>query len=195
MNRRQAVQQVAALLGGSVLGAQLFIQSGCNPIDTAKVAEAPAGTFFSADEITLLDEITETIIPRTDTPGAKDAKVAEFMNVMVRDCYTKDDQKIFKDGLKKLQQLCKEKYRADFLRIDAAQRKAFINFINSEELTYSKNKKKEEPAHYFRMLRELTLLGFFTSETGATKTLRYVSVPGRYDACMPYTPEEKAWAT
>lgn len=195
MNRRKAVQHVALLLGGSVLGAEMFIQSGCNPIDTKKVAEAPVTTFFSEVEIELLDEITETIIPRTDTPGAKDAKVAEFMNVMVRDCYTKEDQKIFKEGLKKLQQQCKEKYRADFMRVNADQKKEFINLVNREELDYNKNKKKGDPKHYFRMLRELTLLGFFTSEPGATKVLRYVSVPGKYEPCIPYTKGEKAWAT
>jgi hypothetical protein len=50
------------------------------------------------------------------------------------------------------------------------------------------------PAHYFRMMKELALLGYFTSEVGCTQALRYVESPGRFDACIPYTPGEPAWA-
>jgi len=50
------------------------------------------------------------------------------------------------------------------------------------------------PAHYFTMMKQLTLLGYFTSKPGATEALRYVPVPGRYEGCIPYTKGEKAWA-
>ncbi len=50
------------------------------------------------------------------------------------------------------------------------------------------------PAHYFRMMKELALLGYFTSEVGCTQALRYVETPGRFDPCIPYTPGEPAWA-
>jgi hypothetical protein len=51
-----------------------------------------------------------------------------------------------------------------------------------------------QPAHYFRMMKELALLGFFTSKIGCTQALRYVEAPGRYDPCLPYSPGESAWA-
>ncbi len=51
-----------------------------------------------------------------------------------------------------------------------------------------------QPAHYFRMMKELALLGFFTSKIGCTQALRYVEAPGRFDPCLPYTPGEPAWA-
>ncbi len=194
MNRRQAVQRVSLLLGGTILGAELLVQNGCKPVDNKKVAVKPIGTFFSKDEITLLDEVAETIIPRTDTPGAKDAAVGAFINVMVRDCYTDSDQKIFKTGLKTLQQECKEKYRADFLKISAVKQKEFISEIHLQEIQYHNNKKEGDPTHYFRMLRELTVLGYFTSEPGATKALRYIAVPGKYEPCIEYKYEDKAWA-
>jgi hypothetical protein len=53
----------------------------------------------------------------------------------------------------------------------------------------------EEPAHYFRMMKELALLGYFTSEIGCTEALRYIETPGRYDPCLPYTPGDRAWAS
>ena len=52
----------------------------------------------------------------------------------------------------------------------------------------------DAPAHYFRMMKELALLGYFTSEIGYTQAQRYVESPGRFDPCVPYTPGEKAWA-
>lgn len=188
MNRRQAVQRVAIILGGTVLGADMFVQTGCNTVSKEK------GSFFTKGEISLLDEIAETIIPKTDTPGAKDAKVGEFMNVMVRDCYTEENQKIFSVGLKTIERLSREKNGKNFLNITPEQRTTLLTGIDKEQSAYHKSKKSEDPSHYFRLMKELTLLGYFTSELGATQSLRYVSVPGRYDPCIPYQKGEKAWA-
>ena len=52
----------------------------------------------------------------------------------------------------------------------------------------------DAPTHYFRMMKELTLLGYFTSEIGVTQALRYIEAPGRFDPCVPYTPGERIWA-
>ena len=190
MNRRQAVQRVALLLGGSVLGAELFIQTGCK----SETQEKVAGQFFTTDEISFLDEVAETIIPKTNTPGAKEAQVGAFMDVMVRDCYTKDDQKIFKEGIDKIKKLSKERFNKKFIDLQLEQRTELLTAVDNEQKEYHKNKKDDQPNHYFRMMRELTLLGFFTSEPGATKALRYVAIPGKYEACISYTKGEKAWA-
>lgn len=196
MNRRKAVQRVALLLGGSVLGAEMFIQTGCKSGDgEKKPAVAPEQDFFTKNEIAFLDELGETILPRTDTPGAKDARVGETINVLVRDCYSKSDQKVFRDGMKTIQKLSSGKYRADFMKMDPAERTELLTALDQEQREYQKNKKDDAPNHYFRMMRELVLLAFFTSEPGATKVLRYISVPGRFDPCVPYKTGERAWAT
>jgi hypothetical protein len=80
------------------------------------------------------------------------------------------------------------------MKITPEQRKELLNELDKEQKDYAKNKKKEDPAHYFTMMKQLTLLGYFTSEPGATKALRYVAVPGRFDACIPYKKGDKAWA-
>mgnify|MGYP006175875439 CR=1 FL=1 len=92
MNRREALSSVALLLGGTIIGSSAFL-SGCkaNP-------DAAAGVLSAAD-MSLLNDIAEIIIPTTNTPGAKAAKVGEFMGVIVTDCYDAKDQKVFKDGL------------------------------------------------------------------------------------------------
>jgi hypothetical protein len=193
MNRREAVSRVAFILGGTVIGANLFVDSACNP--SGKEA-GDVGSFFSQDRIAYLDEVAETILPRTSTPGAKDAKVGQFMSVMVKDCYTPADQKIFMEGVSsKLDEAAEKKGGKKFTELDATQRTALLIDLDKEQKEYQKNKKDEEPNHYFRMIKELTLLGFFTSEPGMTKALRYVPVPGKYDGCVPYKKGDRAWAT
>ena len=146
------------------------------------------------DDIAFLDEVGETILPKTDTPGAKDAQVGQFMKVMVTDCYTPDDQKTFTDGIEKLNKASKDKYKDDFMAITAKQKNELLNSLDKEATAYAKNKKKEDPNHYFTMMKQLTIWGYFTSEPGATKALRYVPVPGRYDGCIDYKKGDKAWA-
>jgi hypothetical protein len=75
------------------------------------------------------------------------------------------------------------------------QRHDLLVELDKEQRDHTKDKKKEDADHYFRMMKELTLLGYFTSEIGATKALRYIESPGRYDACIPYKKGDKAWAS
>jgi len=193
MNRRDALARVGLLLGGTIIGAEAFL-SGCTNPPAATIGGA--GTNFSPDDIAFLDEIAETILPKTDTPGAKEAKVGEFMGRIVKDCYTEADQKVFLDGMQKLDAACKTKNGGkSFMDCTQEQRHDLLVDLEKEQKDYMAKKKKEDPAHYFRMMKELTLWGYFTSEPGATKALRYVAVPGRYEGCVDYKKGEKAWAT
>lgn len=189
MNRREAIGRVALLLGGTVIGAEFFV-SGCK--SGTEVRDIPG--LFEPDNVAWLNEVGETILPQTATPGAKAANVGQFMAVMVRDCYTPEDQKIFLDGLKKLDDAAQKKSGSKFIDLNAADRTALLNDLDKEQKEYTKTKKEKDPNHYFRMIKELTLLGYFTSEVGATKALRYVAVPGRYDGDYPYKKGDHAWA-
>jgi hypothetical protein len=190
MNRRDALSRVALLLGGTVIGGELFL-SGCTSADK-KIGQS---VDFTADDLAYLDEIAETIIPATDTPGAKDAKVGQFMGVMVKDCYKPNEQKVFLEGMNKLNEASKKKFSGSgFMKITPEQRKELLNELDKEQKAYAKDKKKDDDPHYFTLMKQLTLLGYFTSEPGATKALRYVPVPGRFDACIPYKKGDKAWA-
>ncbi len=191
MNRREALSSVALLLGGTIIGAEVFL-SGCTNADK-KIGMA--GLNFSPDDISFLDEVGDTIIPATDTPGAKEAKIGEFMHTIVRDCYEPENQKIFMDGMGKLNEASKTKSGKYFVESSPAERKALLIDLDKEQKEYTAKKKPTDPAHYFRMMKELTIWGYFTSEPGATKALRYVAVPGRYEGCVPYKKGDKAWAT
>lgn len=188
MNRREALQNVALLLGGTIVGGTVFLQSGCK-------SEKKVNTIFTESDVALMDEIAETILPKTNTPGAKDAKVGAFMSLMVLDCYKPKDQEAFVAGLKKVDELSKEKNNASFIKATPEQRTALLTALDQEQKDYMSKKQKDDAAHYFRMMKELTLLGFFTSEVGATQALRYIAVPGKYDGAYPYKKGDRAWAT
>lgn len=190
MNRREALSRVALILGGTVIGANVFLE-GCKPADK----KAMTGLDFQPEDIAYLDEIAETILPTTaSSPGAKAAGVGTFMTVMVKDCYEEKDQKLFTEGMEKLQDASIKKNDKSFMESTPQQRHDLLVELDKEQKEHEKNKKKEDPNHYFRMMKELTLLGYFTSEIGATKALRYVESPGRYDGCVPYKKGDKAWA-
>jgi len=186
MNRRESLSRVAIIMGGTVLGAEAFL-SGCKTNSK--------GVTFSKEDIAFLNEVAETILPATNTPGAKEAKVGEFMSVMVNDCYETKNQTIFMEGMKKLEAASKKLNNKSFMESTPAQRKALLEGLDKEAKEYQKTKKEEDPTHYFRMIKELTLSGFFSSEVGATKVLRYVAVPGKFIGSYPYKKGEKAWAT
>jgi hypothetical protein len=191
MNRREALSSVALLLGGTIIGAEAFL-SGCTNTDKKL---GSSGLNFSPDEISFLDEVGETIIPATSTPGAKDTQIGEFMHVIVRDCYDDQNQQIFLDGMNKLNEASRQKNGKSFMESSPAERKSLLIDLDKEQKNYTAKKKASDPTHYFRMMKELTIWGYFTSQPGATKDLRYVAVPGKYEGCIPYKKGDRAWAT
>jgi hypothetical protein len=217
MKRREAVQYISLLVGGTIIGGNYFL-SGCK-------SKTGVSMTFTPDDISFLDEIAETILPATKTPGAKAAKVGQFMTVMVNDCYEAPDQKIFHEGMGKLDEASRKKNGKSFMDSSPEQRhdllveldkdasafqKKVNDYYNSlteeqkHEMAMNKNfdqsdplapKKREDPNYYFLQMKQLTLLGYFTSEIGCTQARRYVETPGRYEGCVPYAKGDKAWAT
>lgn len=188
MDRREAITQVSWILGGTIIGSSVFLETGC------KSSLKQTAVFFDTKTIALLNEMGETILPQTSTPGAKEAKVGEFMAIMVKDCYTEKDQGIFREGIKRLEKRCNEENGKTFMECTPQERTAFFIKMDTLQKAYMDAKKPEQPAHYFRMIKELTLLGFFTSEVGSTKALRYIETPGKYDGNVTYKKGDRAWA-
>jgi Gluconate 2-dehydrogenase subunit 3 len=190
MNRRDALNRVALLVGGGIVGGAAFLE-GCKTADKKMAIGLP----FTAENISFLDEVAETIIPTTNTPGAKAARVGAFMNTMVTDCYEEKDQKIFIDGIASIDKACEKLHNHGFMKASPEHRNEVLTLLDKEQKEYNVTKKKDDPNHYFSLMKQLTLLGYFTSEIGATQALRYVAVPGKYEGCIPYKKGDKAWAT
>ena len=201
LTRREVIQRVTALLGGAAFtGGDRLLALAFDDAALANAMAQGAGTFLAAD-LALLDEIAETILPETTTPGAKAAKTGAFMALMVTDAYTDRAREAFRDGMRQIA-------ATGFMSASPAQRLALLQSLDREQkavmdarLVPPTNRApipeapaSDEPAHYFRMMKELALLGYFTSEIGCTKALRYIEAPGKYDPCAPHAPGDRSWA-
>lgn len=199
VDRREAIRRVSALLGGIALVSETALLDACGGERSAGRA---AATSFSADDVAYLDEVAETILPETSTPGAKAAQCGAFMALMVTDTYQDRDQQVFKSGLQQLDTACRQMHKTGFMTATPAQRLALLEQIDKEQKAYMDDREArrtpggtpDTPPHYFRMMKELTLLGYFTSEIGYTKAMRYAEAPGRFDPCAPYKQGETSWA-
>ncbi|GGK87742.1 gluconate 2-dehydrogenase subunit 3 family protein [Rufibacter glacialis] len=187
MNRREAVAAIGWILGGTMIGAEMLV--------SCTSSAGKVNQLFDLDQVAFLDEVGETILPTTATPGAKAAKIGHFMATMVQDCYKAEDQQVFLKGISQLDDACQEKFGKKFLKASAQERTQLLTQLDAAQKNHQQTKKEDEPNHYFRMMKELTMLGFFTSEVGATQALRYAPVPGKYEGCVPYKKGDKAWAT
>jgi len=182
MDRRQAIQRAAMVLGYSISAPALIgVLKGCKA--SPEIGYTPV--FFNADQAAVMAEVAEIIIPKTETPGAKDTGVPGFMDLMLKDCYSPEDQKRFLDGVTSLDNSAKEAYGDAFMDCTPEQQKELVLKVHSEAiaLVRSENPPKDRP--FILMAKELTMLGFFTSEAGATQVLNYVPVPGSYQGCVP----------
>jgi hypothetical protein len=188
VTRREAIRRVSVLFGGVALIGQSAWLAGC-----ATGARAP-GALFSDADVTLLGEIADTILPDTKTPGAKAAGVGPFIAVMVRDTYDPRERRLFVEGLETLERESLAQNGGGFMASSPAQRVALLERLDRESIEYMRQPGAGDRPHYFRMIKELTLLGYFTSEIGYTQAMRYVETPGRFDPCVTYTAGDKAWA-
>lgn len=191
MDRRQLIKQIALLTGTAVVGGELFL-SGCKSSETAPVG------FFTGKDISFFDEVAETILPKTNTPGAKEAKVGEFMASYSTDCYNELQLKTLKEGITKLNEVSEKIYGRSFPEATALQKQDLLTQTDAEAKKYnegSKRQSKEEyPPHYFTLMKQLVLFGFFTSKPGVTQVLRYSPVPGKYEGCIDYKEGDGSWA-
>src|SRR5438034_7855049 len=178
IDRREAIKRVTVLLGSvALIGGSGLLEACERAQRNAASAQAGAGT-FTAQDIALLDEVADTILPETKTPGAKAAHVGAFMALMVTDTYDERQQTIFRDGIRKLNE-------ASFMTATPAQRLALLERLDREQKAYMDARARGAPAHYFRLMKELALLGYLTSDLGCTHAMRYEEAPVRFGPCVP----------
>ncbi len=188
LNRRDAVQRIALLLGGVISAPAMAGIRGEKTYHGVSI-------IANEDQVALITEVADTIIPSTKTPGAKAAKVEEFIIRVVRDCYPKEDQEHFYAGLAKLNADCKAASGKDFLQASATERKdALTKCMLEADQERKASRGKKAPNPFFFMIKELTTTGYFTSKIGATEALEYLPIPGKFDGCMPLSPNQKTWA-
>lgn len=194
MERRDLLKMIAAATGMAMIGSAYAYDLAPN----VKWQD----TSFKQNDINFLNELAEVIMPRTDTPGAKDAKVGESMAIMVNDCYEAEQVANFKNGIKTIEELAQSTYGGSFVTLSKDNRYKLVSGLNEKALKEVKHNqsvdenekdKRSYEYHYFIMMKQLVLFCFFNSVEGATKVLRHVAIPGRYDGDMPYKKGDRAW--
>ena len=187
VKRREILKRAAWLLGGAVSApAALAILQGCSAKEPVPGAAAYLPKTLSADHFALIADIAEIMIPRTDTSGAKDAGVPAFIDQALGAVYDTETQQRFTSGCAEFQTTAQAVGNQPFLEQDLAARTAFVQKTLEKALAEGAG-----PRPFILMARELTLLGFFTSEVGINENMDYVAVPGAFHGCVPVSQMKK----
>lgn len=192
IKRREAVRRVAWIMGGTLSAPTLAgILNGCTP--KPELTWTPV--FFTEDQARLVMEIAEAILPETNTKGAKSLGVPAFIEEMVSTVYPQNDREQFVEGLAAFDKACDAQMGDSFVALNPEKRKAFLTQKNDELI--ANRSKWETRSTFFYRIKELTLIGYFTTEYGATEVLQYQAIPVEYKSCIPLseTGNGKTWAT
>ncbi len=176
MNRRDAIRHATLAAGATLLGLHL-------PVRSWAALAAPAG--WSSDDEKFFDLVGDTIIPTTkESPGAGAVGIGRFMLTMATECYPTTAAETLRRGLREIEEASRAKFSRDFGALLVPERERLL-------LDYEQQK---GATNAFRLMKELTLRGYFTSEIGATQALRYLPVPGGYVGSLPLKKGERSWA-
>lgn len=186
IDRRAALRRVALLLGGALSAPAIAgVLAGCEGHDRAAAGFAPRA--LAPAQAELMAVVADHIIPATDTPGARGVGAPAFIDMMLAEYYAPADRERFVAGLADLDARAKASGGRAFLRCDASRQRAILDVVDREAFA-------GRGLHWFRTMKELTLLAYYTSEIGATKELRYQQVPGRFDGCIPFETVGRSWS-
>ena len=200
MNRREAIQRTAMMLGYAISAPAIAgVLNGCE----AKPELAFKPIFFNEDQAISIEVLAEIIIPKTTTPGAKDAGVPGFIDQMIGEIFSKESQDEFLKGLSEFEDDAKKSYGNNFAACEASEQVDL--FKKHHDAAFEKplvaptlgwwNPRPSGERPFVIQLKELVILGFFTSKVGASDVLQYNEVPGPFKGCVPLKEVGKTWAT
>ncbi len=186
IDRREALRRAALLLGG-VISAPVVagVLAGCG---------ARRSGALSSEQLELVATIADHILPETDTPGARAVGVHEFIDAMLAEGYAGEGRAPFFAGLADVDARARAACGRPFLQCARAQQRAVLDDLDRETFARPAPPPGSAEVPFFRTLKELTLIGYYTSEVGATRELYHVPVPGRYDGCVPLAKIGRTWA-
>ncbi len=202
MNRREFLQCAAILISGSSAA-----QLGFSLTEEQQVYLATAPNYntrevdyFTPEQRKIIAAMSEVVIPRTETPGAIDAGVPRYIELMVADWMEEGERDIFDTGLRDVETRIPREYGKPFHELAASQQLAIMEDLESAASDSSwydfANVQREfiSDAPFICQLKELTIYGFFTSEAGSKQVLRYDPMPMEFDGEYPLSKEDSTWA-
>jgi len=190
MNRREYIKNTTLLLGYAVSASAVSnLLVSC--AQDAKVNLTWKPVFLDNHQADTIAEVAETICPKTATPGAKELGVPQFIDKMLSELLTDQEQKEFRAGISDLDKRCKQAYSKNFVACDQKQREEILTKMDAESPKFPPSLwgivlvEKPEPITFFRKLKSLTLMAYFTSEKIGKEVLSYDPIPGKFIGCMP----------
>jgi hypothetical protein len=194
MHRREALKNVAFLLGGAISASTMGVlfESFTLPENEKNFVN------YSLEDEKIFAEFADIIVPTTkSSAGAKAAGLGKFIPMMMKDCYPATMQTSFANGFKALQAKSMKDFGKSYIALTPADRKKLMIDLRAIALAQKDGKSEENKdlAYFFVTARDLTLLGYYSSEIGCTKAREYVLIPGRYDGSAPLKPGQRSWAT
>jgi hypothetical protein len=198
VNRRELLRRIALITGG---GGALALSGGAAAIWLTRGSSKPD---LVTGQRPMLDLLADMIIPDTDTPGAVAAGVPDFIALMVTEWYTDKERQIFFDGLTALDQACQEAGAEDFISASPEVRLAALSAAAADARTYAggglaslaegKNE-VDEDTPFFTKIRDLTVVGYYMSEIGATQERAYNPMPGHFDGEYDFAEVGRQWSS
>ena len=178
-------------MGGTLSAGTLSaIMSGCQPDNTSGWTPS----LFSKEQIQLVAEIADTLLPKTNTPGAKELNIHRYIDDVLLTCHDEEMQKKVMEGLTSINSASTSIAGKDFVKAPPEDRKTVIDSFDKETFDIKDEDEREE--HFFWVLKSLTVTGFFSTEVGQTQILQHAAVPGKWQACIPLAEagNGKTWA-
>lgn len=169
MKRRIVVKNIALTIGASIV-----LPAWANAWNHNSLRD---NHFNISSQENLLAEIVETIIPKTNTPGAKELNVQQFIPKMMMDCYDKKAQAIYKNGFELVDKNAKNTFSKSFMECDGKQRLEILNKMSKSE--------NEDEKSFIQLVKGLTIKGYLSSEYVMTNLRIYEYAPARYHGCVP----------
>jgi hypothetical protein len=196
MNRRQALERFALIAGGCL--ASNFAQAA---LKGANLHVSPAQSVLQPGQRKLVEQLTELVIPATDTPGAIEAGVPAFVDQIVSHWYTPGERDIFLQGLARLDNYCQHQWGRPFVSCDTTQQTQALTAEDESSRSYHETSQRhaqdapDEHSPFFYKLKWLTVLGYYTSEVGATQELSYNPIPGHYEGDIDFDKVGRQWSS
>lgn len=188
INRREALRRTALMLGGAISAPTVLgFLSGCS------ASSGVSAKNFSPEQIKFLGQVSEIIIPKTDTPGALEVGVPQFMDDMIFTIWEEEDRNEFINKMTDFQKKAEKELGKSFTEATPQEQQDFI--YKEHEAVFGGNVDWDGPRPFMWLMKENTIAGYFSSEVGMTQVLQYTQVPGEYNGCITF--EEaggKVWA-
>ncbi len=191
MDRRELIHRASMLLGGAIsTSAATGILAGCvaTPWVDGPTPMGATGNFLTPLEMATITSMADQIIPKTDTPGALDVGVPAFIDRMLAGYYPQRERDVIRTGLAKVNDDAKALRGVTFPQLTSDEQVELMKRYDREQFDYTRANAAANPPvppHAFRLVKELTILGFCTSEPGATKLMDYNQTPGPYRGDLP----------